>query len=239
MRHASDMPSAEWIGDEALRRGQERLGTRKGPTMTATLVVDAMAVGRLIHFLLQPASGRAVQQGRSFWKEKKGKKVISKKLEVIDDPLIPRGNNSRPFDFEGLAAKQMTMIAEGTLQNYYLDTYYARKLELPPTTAHSSNLIVKPGKASLPDLIANVNKGVYVTSWLGGNSDPTSGEFSLGLRGHLIKKGKLDAPVGEMNVTGNVLQLFEKLAVVGGDVWKYGSLRAPSLVFEGVSFSGA
>jgi PmbA protein len=239
MRHASDMPSAEWIGDEALERGRQRLGTRKGPTMTATLIVDAMAVGRLIHFLLQPASGRAVQQGRSFWKEKKGKKVISKKLEVIDDPLIPRGNNSRPFDFEGIAAKKMTMIADGTLQNYYLDTYYARKLELPPTTAHSSNLIVKPGKASLSDLIANVNKGVYVTSWLGGNSDPTSGEFSLGLRGHLVKKGKLDAAVGEMNVTGNVLQLFEKLAVVGGDVWKYGSLRAPSLVFDGVSFSGA
>ena len=98
---------------------------------------------------------------------------------------------------------------------------------------------MKPGKASLSDLIANVNKGVYVTSWLGGNSDPTSGEFSLGLRGHLVKKGKLDAAVGEMNVTGNVLQLFEKLAVVGGDVWKYGSLKAPSLVFEGVSFSGA
>jgi PmbA protein len=54
-----------------------------------------------------------------------------------------------------------------------------------------------------------------------------------------VKKGKLDAPIGEMNVTGNVLQLFEKLAVVGGDVWPYGSLRTPSLVFDDVSFSGA
>jgi hypothetical protein len=104
-------------------------------------------------------------------------------------------------------------------------TYYARKLDLPPTTAHNSNLVVKPGKGSLSDLIANVDKGVYVTSWLGGNSDSTSGEFSLGLRGNLITKGKLGAPVAEMNVTGNVLQLFSRLAVVGGDVWKYSSVQ--------------
>ncbi len=239
MRHASDMPSGEWIGYEALRRARERLGARKGPTMKATLVVDAMAVPRLVSFLLSPAGGRLVQQGRSFWKDNKGKKVVSKKLEIVDDPLIPRGNNSRPFDFEGIASRRMTMIADGTLQNYYLDTYYARKLELAPTTAHSSNLVVKPGKAALSEMIANVDKGIYVTSWLGGNSDSTSGEFSLGLRGHLIKKGKLDAPVAEMNVTGNVLQLFSKLAVVGGDVWKYGSVKTPSLVFDGVSFSGA
>jgi PmbA protein len=239
MRHASDMPTAEWLGDQALQRARDRLGAKKGPTMTSTLVVDAMAVPRLIHFLLGPAGGRSVQQGRSFWKEKKGKRVISKKLEIVDDPLIPRGNSSRPYDFEGIAAKRRTMIADGTLQNYYLDTYYARKLELPPTTAHSSNLVVKPGKGSLSDLIANVDKGVYVTSWLGGNSDSTSGEFSLGLRGNLITKGKLGAPIAEMNVTGTVLQLFSRLAVVGGDVWKYSSVRTPSLVFDGVSFSGA
>ena len=80
--------------------------------------------------------------------------------------------------------------------------------------------------------------GVYVTSWLGGNSDSTTGDFSLGMRGHLIEKGKIGAPIGEMNVTGNLLELFGRLAEVGGDPWPFGSMSVPTLVFEGVQFSG-
>ena len=239
MRHAEDLPDTKWIGEQALQRAYDRLGAKKGPTMKATLVVDRLAVTRLIGFLLRPAAGRSVQQGRSLWKDNLGKPLVSKKLEIVDDPHIPRGSGSKPYDMEGLASKKRTVIKDGALQNYFLDTYYARKLGMKPTTQSSSNLIVKPGSGTLDDLIANVDKGIYVTSWLGGNSDSTSGEFSLGLRGNLIEKGKLGAAVGEMNVTGDLLDLFSKLVVVGGDVWKHSSIRTPSLVFDGVSFSGA
>ena len=34
-------------------------------------------------------------------------------------------------------------------------------------------------------------------------------------------------------------QLFARLVRVGGDPWTYGTLHSPTLVFEGVSFSGA
>ena len=99
--------------------------------------------------------------------------------------------------------------------------------------------MVKPGKGDVTEILKDVRDGIYVTSWLGGNSDSTSGEFSLGLRGHLIEKGKIGTPVGEMNVTGNLLELFSRLERVGGDPWTYGSLHTPTLVFDGVSFSGA
>ncbi len=80
---------------------------------------------------------------------------------------------------------------------------------------------------------------IYVTSWLGGNADPTTGDFSFGLRGNLVEGGKIGAPVGEVNITGNLAGLFAKLSGVGNDPWKYGSIAAPTLVFDGVSFSGA
>jgi PmbA protein len=96
-----------------------------------------------------------------------------------------------------------------------------------------------PGQGDLAAIVADVGEGIYVTSWLGGNSDPTSGELSLGLRGHLITRGTIGAPVGEMNVTGNLLELFSRLVRVGGDPWTHGTLHTPTLVFEGVSFSGA
>jgi len=238
-RHLADLPDADWIADEALARARARLGASKGPTKTTTMVVDRLAAGRLLGALLAPARGWAVQQGRSFWAEKLGQGLVSKVLTLTDEPLLPRAMSSRLFDGEGIAARPRTLIQGGALRSLFIDTYYARKLGVAPTTGGSSNLVVKPGKGDLAALVADAREGVYVTSWLGGNSDSTSGEFSLGLRGHLIEKGKLGAPVGEMNVTGNLLELFSRLVKVGGDPWKHGSLHSPTLVFEGVSFSGA
>ena len=237
--HMADLPDATWIADEALARGRARLGSQKGKTRTATLVVDRMVAGRLLGALLAPARGWAVQQGRSFWAEKLGKALVSKKLVLTDEPLLPRGMGSRLFDGEGIAAKPMTVIEGGALRSMFIDTYYAKKLGVAPTTGGSSNLVVKPGKGDVTEILKDVRDGIYVTSWLGGNSDSTSGEFSLGLRGHLIEKGKIGTPVGEMNVTGNLLELFSRLQRVGGDPWTYGSLHTPTLVFDGVSFSGA
>ena len=87
-------------------------------------------------------------------------------------------------------------------------------------------------------LLAEVGSGVYVTSWLGGNADGTTGDFSLGLRGHMIENGEIGRPVGEMNVTGNLRELFNRLVLVGSDVYPYSTTLSPSLVFADVDFSG-
>ena len=42
-----------------------------------------------------------------------------------------------------------------------------------------------------------------------------------------------------MNVTGNLRDLFSNLVALGNDPWPYSSLRTPSMLFEGVSFSGS
>ena len=90
----------------------------------------------------------------------------------------------------------------------------------------------------LEQLLADAGDGIYVTSWLGGNADGTTGDFSLGLRGHIIENGQIGRPVGEMNVTGNLKDLFAQLEMVGNDPYPYSTTLAPSLVFDGVDFSG-
>jgi PmbA protein len=238
-RHVGELPAIEGIADEALRLARARLGMKKGPTRRATMVVDARAAGSLIGRLLQPANGGSVQQERSFWRGNLGKQLVSKKLTVIDDPLIPRGLGSRPFDGEGIAAQKLPLVDAGVLANLYVDTYYGSKLGAKVTTGSGSNRIVTLGTRARDALISAAKDGIYVTSWLGGNMDGTTGDFSLGARGHLIEGGSIGAPIGEMNVTGNILQLFGKLAEVGNDPWKYSSTVAPTLVFEDVQFSGA
>ncbi|MFZ5476128.1 MAG: TldD/PmbA family protein [Myxococcota bacterium] len=238
-RWRAGLPAPKAVAEEALQNAILRLGATKGPTRKGLLIVDPRAGGNLVNRLLSAANAQSVQQGRSFWADRIGKKAVSDKLTVTDDPLLVRGLASRLFDGEGIAAKAMPVIDKGALANLYVDTYYGKKASMSPTTGSPSNRVIAPGKRDLAAVLGAAKQAVYVTSWLGGNHDPTTGDFSLGLRGHLVEKGKVGAPIGEMNVTGNLIDLFAGLVEVGNDPWPYASLRTPTLVFDGVSFSGA
>jgi PmbA protein len=109
---------------------------------------------------------------------------------------------------------------------------------MAPTTGSPSNRILALGTKNMDELIRDIDQGILVTSWLGGNSDGATGDFSLGVRGHLIEDGAIGAPVSEMNVTGNLLSMFSDLRALGNDPWRYSPSKVPTLVFENVSFSG-
>ncbi|MCB9749582.1 MAG: TldD/PmbA family protein [Myxococcales bacterium] len=238
-RFLGDLPGPESIAKEALKRALDRIGSRKGPTTRTTLVVDNQSASSLLWRALGPASAAAIQQGRSFWAGKQGKQLFSKKLTVIDDPLLPRGLSSRHYDGEGISARRLPIIEKGVVKNFYVDTYYGKKAGLTPTTGSPSNRVVALGSKSLDQILKAVGDGIYVMSWMGGNSDSTTGDFSLGLRGFEIKNGKLGAPVGEMNVTGNLADLWQRLELVGNDPHPFSSLKTPTLAFADVQFSGS
>lgn len=237
--HVSDLPAAAEVASTALNRALVRLDSEKGPTTRSTMVVDSRAAARLVSRLMRPANARSIQQGRSFWAGIMGKEAFSPKLTIVDDPLIVRGLASRHYDSEGISARVLPIVEQGVVKNVYVDTYYGRKAGMTPTTGSASNRRIEPGDQSLDELLSDAGEGVYVTSWLGGNVDATTGDFSLGLRGHMIENGEVGRPVGEMNVTGNLRVLFKRLQAVGNDPYPYSSTLAPSLVFTDVDFSGA
>jgi PmbA protein len=237
--HVASLPEATTVASTALNRVLSRLNSEKGPTAKATMVVDSRVAGSLIGRLLSPANARRVQQGQSYWGGLVGEKAFSDTLTIVDDPLIKRGFSSRHYDNEGISARAIPIVEAGVIKNLYVDTYYGRKADMTPTTGSASNRVLGTGEKSLAELLADVGDGVYVTSWLGGNADRTTGDFSLGLRGHMIENGQIGRPVGEMNVTGNLRDLFSRLEMVGNDVYPYSSTLSPSLVFADVDFSGA
>ena len=111
-------------------------------------------------------------------------------------------------------------------------------------TAHArlvpwANVIFDHGPRDKAGILADVQDGIYVTSWLGGNSNMTTGDFSFGLRGHRIVAGELAGPVSEMNVTGNYGDVLTRIVEVGNDPVPWSSFRTPTLVFEDVQFSGS
>lgn len=238
-RFHAELDGEAEVGELAAKRALGAIGAKKLASGVMPIVVDNRVGARLVSALLGPLSARALQQKQSFLDGKLGKPIASKLLTLTDDPLLPKGFASRLYDGEGFAAKKLTVIDKGVLKTYYVDDYYGRKLKLAPTTAGSSNLLFSLGKKGQAALLKDVKDGLFVSSFLGGNSNATTGDFSLGVLGNEIKGGQLAGPVSEINISGNLSQLWSKLAAVGDDPYPYSSTRTPTLVFDGVQVAGA
>jgi PmbA protein len=203
------------------------------------VVVDHRVSGRLVSYLMGALGGRSLQQKRSFLEGKQGKPIGSKQLDFADEPLVRRGFGSRLFDGEGMTAKAFPIFAGGVLQNYYIDTYYGKKLDVKPTTGGPSNIAWKLGTKDRAGLIADIKDGILITNFLGGNSNSTTGDLSLGIAGFRIHNGAIAEPISEMNLSGNHLELWKHLAAVGNDPYPYSAMRTPTLLLDGVQIAGA
>lgn len=236
--HRDGLETAEEVGAECLRRALTRRGQHKVTSRKATMVVDPEAGSGLIGRVFGALSAGSIQQQRSFLAGKLGERIGSDALTLTDDPFIVRGMGSRWWDGEGIASHRMPVIEQGVLRNYYVDTYYGRKLGWEPTTGGASNIVFAHGDKDKTAITRDVGEGIYVTSWLGGNANTTTGDFSFGIQGHVIEGGELGEPISEMNVTGNYLDLLNRLTVVGNDPVPWSAFRCPTMVFDGIDFSG-
>ncbi len=234
----STLDDPESIGTEAARRALSTLGAGPVPTGTYTLVLENRAAPWILRLIRGPLSGQSLHQDRSFLKGKLNKKIAAPKLTITDNPLMKQGLASRLFDGEGIPARTRPIIESGVLKNYYLDTYYARRLDLQPTTGSASNLLISPGTYSAEEIIKGVEKGIFVNSFLGGNSNSLTGDYSAGIGGFLIEDGEIGRPVAEVNVGGKVQDLLMSLAEVGNDPFEYSRSRVPTLKLPGVSVAG-
>lgn len=237
-RFFKELPSREMMGQEAAKRALGKIGQKKIASGKYTMLVENRAAGRLLGVFMQAITARAIQQKSSFLDGMLDKKIASEKLTVTDDPFIKRGLASRVFDGEGIAAKKRVVIDKGVLKCYYVDNYYGRKAGLEPNSGSSSNLIIDLGSNSFEQMIKGIKKGIIVNGFLGGNSNSTTGDFSFGVVGQLVEDGKAVQAINEMNISGNAKEFWNQLVELGSDPAPYSSLRIPSLLFEGVNFSG-
>ena len=130
------------------------------------------------------------------------------------------------------------ILSEGKIEEFLIDWYYSRKLDCEPTTGGTSNLIIPPGTKSPEMLMKELGRGIFITGFIGGNSNSATGDFSIGIIGKLFENGMPVQSVAEMNIADNHLNFWNKLSAIGNDPWKYGSWLTPSLVFDDVVVSG-
>ena len=225
-------------GKTALKRALQKIGQEKLNSEKLPMLVENNQVTRILSPLISALGGAAIQQKTSFLLDKLDQKVISEKISIMDDPTIVGAFSSRHFDSEGLTAIKRPVFESGVLKTYFIDTYYANKMDVSPTTGSTSNLIFEEGDKNYNEIIKTMNRGIFITGFNGGNTNPTSGDFSFGIEGFLIENGEINTPISEMNITGNILDLWNNVVEIGNDSDKQSSWRTPSILFDGVDFSG-
>jgi PmbA protein len=237
-RARKDLPAPETIGKNTALRGFSRLGEKKIRTEKMPVIVENRNVSDLLGGFLDGMYGSAIQQKQSFLADRKGKRIGSRLFTLIDDPFIKGGLGSNLFDADGIAARRRTMVDAGMLDDFYVNWYYSRKLGWEPTTAEPTNLVIPAGRRSVKEIMQDLGRGIIIRGFIGGNSNSTTGDFSIGINGRLFEKGEEVQAVAEMNIAGNHLEFWHRLAEAGNDTWIYSNQRTPSLVFEDVMVSG-
>ena len=246
--HASDLDGAQAIGRRAGERAVKRLHPRKVATRRVPVVFDARISGSLVGHLASAANGSSVARKTSFLREKLGQKIFASGIDIVDDPLRPRGLRSRPFDAEGIAGCRRHLIEDGVLKTWILDCATARELGLE-TTGHAqrgvsstpspgaSNLHLVAGSKSPDELIADIEDGFYITDMIGMGVNLVTGDYSRGASGFWIEKGERTYPVSEVTVAGHLSDMFASLVPANDLVFRFGT-NAPTLRVEGMTVAG-
>jgi len=169
-------------------------------------------------------------------------------VTIRDDPHRPHGLRSRPFDGEGLPVSPVSIVENGMLETWLLDSGSARQLGLEPT-GHAargvgggpgvspSNLYMAAGVVPVETLIADIADGVYVTELIGQGINGVTGDYSRGAAGFRIVGGQIAGPVAEFTIAGNLKDMFLALTPASDLEFRYG-YNVPTLRIDGMTVAG-
>ena len=248
VRHLSDLPSPDSVGAVAGRRAVARTGPRKIASTTAPVIFENRLAMQILSPLIGAISGPSIARGTSFLKDRLGQPVLPKGVNLIDDPFRPRGLGSTPFDDEGVAVTRQSIIDDGVLTTWLLNTAAAAQLGLA-STGHASrglagppgvsthSLHLEPGDRDLDGLMADAGAGLLVTSMFGPSLNANTGDWSAGVSGFWFENGAIAWPVSEITVAGKLTDLYARMQR-GSDLEFRGANNSPSLMFDAVAIAG-
>ncbi|MBI1393746.1 MAG: TldD/PmbA family protein [Alphaproteobacteria bacterium] len=246
--HADDLRDVTAIGRRAGEWAVSRLSPEKVKSQKAAVLFDNRVSASLLGHLAGAINGAAIARGVSFLKNRMGERLFSPDVTIVDDPFIPRGHGSRPFDGEGVRPAPLSVIADGVLTTWILNSAQARQLDLETNGratrgtggspgAATTNLYLKAGVIARADLIAGVTKGLLVTDMFGPQVNSNTGDYSVGCSGMWIENGAPTVPVSEITIAGNLLDMYARL-VAADDLEFRSSTNAPTVSVGEMTIAG-
>jgi PmbA protein len=249
VRHLADLDAPEAIGRLAAERAVKRLNPGKLSSGAMPVVFDPRVGGGLIGNLLGAMTGPAIARRTSFLLGREEEALFDSAIVILDDPHRRRGLRSKPFDGEGVVTAPRRLVDRGRITGWLLNSASARQLGLE-TSGHANrgiggapgagatNVHMEPGTLSPEALIADIKRGVYVTEMIGSGVNPVTGDYSRGASGFIIEEGRIGAPVAEITIAGNLVDIYRNL-VPASDLDHRRAINVPTLRVEGMTIAGA
>jgi PmbA protein len=236
-----DLEKAEAVGIESARRTLARLNPRKLTTRRApVLFVPEVARGLIGHFVAAIRGSSQYRQS-SFLLNAAGKRVFPTGFSVAERPHIHKAVGSAPFDEEGVATQDRELVADGVLSGYVLSSYSARKLGLK-TTGNAGgvhNLLVAPTmQGGAAALLAHLGTGLVVNELMGQGVNTVTGDYSRGAAGFWVENGRMQFPVAEITIAGNLTQMLQNIVATGDDIDARGGVRVGSILLDQMTIAG-
>ncbi len=239
-RCAADLDPAARVGERAAERTVSRLGARRLGTCEAPVLFRAEVATGLVRSLVSAILGGSLYRRSSFLLDHLGEPIFPAFVRIHEEPLLPRGLASAPFDGDGVATSAKDLVAEGVLQTYLLDTYSGCRLGMS-TTGNAGgvrNLRVEMGEQDRAAMLRELGTGLMVTELMGHGVNLVTGDYSRGAAGFWVEKGEIQYPVEEITIAGNLKEMFAGLAAVGNDCDFPGSTRTGSWLIERMTIAG-
>jgi PmbA protein len=244
MRDAADLASPEAVGRYAAERALSRLQSRRLPTAEVPVLFESSVASGLLGSLVHAISGGALYRKASFLLDCKGRRVLPAHIDVREDPHVPKGKGSAPFDDEGVRTRPRCVVERGVVQDYFLSSYSARKLGLK-TTGHAGgaqNLTLTSRRTRATDtleaMIRRLHRGLFVTELMGQGVNGVTGDYSRGAAGFWVENGEIAFPVQEITIAGNLKQMFQDIVWVGADAYNSGSRTIGSVLIQRMKLAG-
>lgn len=246
-----DKLNPDRAGKSTAKKAVAKLGAGPISSRKAAVIFSPEVAGEVMDLLSFALNGESLAKKKTWLLGLQGRKVFSTKVTVADDGLLEKGPECFPFDDEGVASENKVLVKDGVLKQFIFDSYFGRRMKkkstgnarremisMPPAPG-PSNFFLKPGPKSGQELISVMGRGLLVEEVLGMHmADEITGDYSVGVSGHWVERGKISRPVSGVAIAGNLKDLFSRVAEVGRDLKFFGKCAAPSVLIEDMEISG-
>jgi TldD protein len=227
-----DNKTPEWHAERAARQALVLLDARPAPAGEFEVVLAPGDSGILLH----EAVGHGLEadfnrKGTSNYTGQIGQQVASPLCTVVDDPSFLQSRGSINVDDEGMEPRRSVLIEDGVLRGYMQDRLSARHFKTESTgngrresfacapMPRMTNTVLLAGPHDPEEIVRSVKKGIFATTFGGGQVDISNGDFVFSLtESYLIEDGKLTAPLKGVNLIGNGPETLRQVTMLGNDV---------------------
>lgn len=238
------------IGRDAAKRATDMLLARKIQTMKIPVLFDNTTTAQMLEFISDAFVGENVIKGKSYLKDKIGKRCFSSPVTLSDNALDNRASDACSFDGEGISTRKTMLVEEGAVLSFVYDTYWG-SVSRKGSTGNSMrggyrsapalgirHLCMEPGLKDIAGELKAVKRFLKVTDIMGMHTaNPITGEFSVGINGILMEGDEPVYPVREAAISGNMYELFSRVAAIGTDMREFGHVLCPSILVETIDVS--